>query len=320
MRWLLTISFLFLFLSVLSQDNLTQLSKEITKSAKSEKEKVTAIFQWITNNISYGISTSIDKGIESSITGINNKTEVKNYEFKSLSERVAEKVVREKVAVCDGYTRLFTTLCGYAGIRSEIIAGFAKSGSNTIVRRFGVNHYWNAVMIDSNWYLADPTWASGYFSGNEFIKEYDGDYFLTVPQIFIKDHYPDDARWTLLKDSEVTDEFRSSPFKQKSFSKYKFNAYYPVTGVIETFVGDTIRLKLETAKSELERKVSPCSITDSTIFSYSPSWVFINPDKKNTGTTQNEFSYNYTIASAKVEWLYLLYNDDLVLKYKINVR
>lgn len=318
MKWILSISFFSLFIPAFSQERLTLLTKQLTNSDQTEKEKVTAIFNWITSNISYRVKSN--SRIATAITAnfvIEDKTPPK-----SLNERVAEEVLKNRVAVCDGYARLFTTLCHYAGIRSEIIVGYAKSGNNKPTRRFGVNHYWNAVMIDSNWYLLDATWASGFISnqGGEFIREYDEKYFLTPPDIFIQDHYPDDARWTFLPDSEVPEEFRRSPFKQKSFSKYQIDSFYPTKGVIETFVGDTIQLKLETAKSEQERKISPCSITDSTLFYHSPSWVFLNPDKKRMGGPENEYIYNYTIPSVNIEWLYLLYNDDLVLKYKINVR
>ena len=93
----------------------------------------------------------------------NFETEVEdNTPLKPLSERVAETVLQRKVAVCDGYARLFTTLCDYAGIRSAIIVGYARAGTNKPAKRFGINHYWNAVMIDGNWYLLDATWASGY--------------------------------------------------------------------------------------------------------------------------------------------------------------
>jgi hypothetical protein len=235
---------------------------------------------------------------------------------------VAETVLQKGEAVCDGYARLFTTLCDYAGICSEIIIGYAKNGTNKPTQKFGVNHYWNAVMIDGKWYLLDATWASGYisFSRDEFIREYDENYFLTAPEVFIRDHYPDDIRWTLLPDSKTPDEFYRSPFKQKSFIKYHITSFYPASGIIETFVGDTIRLSLETDLSENVRNVSPDLLIDSAIFSHSPSWIFLRPDMSGKTESQNLHNYIYTVASPDIEWLYLLYNDDLVLRYKINVK
>lgn len=253
---------------------------------------------------------------------INENEMIDDGPLKPLNVRVAETVLQRREAVCDGYARLFTTLCDYAGIRSEIIVGYAKNGANKPAQRFGVNHYWNAVKIDGVWHLLDATWASGYLSvwRDEFIREYDEKYFLTSPEVFIRDHYPDDARWTLLCDSKIPQEFYRSPFKQKSFIKYHITSFYPANGIIETFVGDTIRLSLETDIKDLGRNVSPDLLVDSAIFSHSPSWIFLRPDMSFKPSLQNRYNYIYTVASPDVEWLYLLYNDDLVLRYKINVK
>jgi hypothetical protein len=317
MKWLLSISFLLLISPVYPQEKPEALAKQLIAPCKTELEKVTAIFKWITENISYGIKP--DNKVQKAISEV---VVIDDGPLKPLNERVAENVLQKKVAVCDGYARLFTTLCDFAGIRSEIIVGYAKSGTSKPTQRFGVNHYWNAVMIDGKWNLLDATWASGYVSwrGDEFSREYDERYFLTAPEIFIQDHYPDDVRWTLLPDSKFPNEFYRSPFKQKSFIKYQFTSFYPASGIIEAAVGDTIRLSLETGIKESGRNVSPDLLIDSTIFSHSPFWIFLRPDFSNNPPSQNRFNYIYTVPSPDVKWLYLLYNDDLVLRYKINVK
>lgn len=325
MKWLLSIAFLFLHSPAFTQEDPETLSKRLVAPCKTELEKVTAIFRWITGNISYKVNSTNKRPVTSSFASrnaIKGNEVMDDGPLKSLNERVAETVLTRKEAVCDGYARLFTTLCDHAGIRSGIIVGYAKSGTKKPTQRFGVNHYWNAVMIDGIWHLLDATWASGYMSWgrDEFIRDYDEKYFLASPEIFIEDHYPDDARWTLLPDSKTPPEFYRSPFKQKSFIKYHFTSFYPAAGIIETFIGDTIRLSLETDIKELGRNVSPDLLIDSAIFSHSPSWIFLRPDISYTGSSQNRHNYIYTVASPDVEWLYLLYNDDLVLRYKINVK
>lgn len=325
MRWLLCISFLLFLSPVFPQEDHALLTKQLVAPCKNELEKVTAIFKWITENISYRIKP-VYKTPESNSYPVKNAVcahEMRDdVPLKSLNERVAEEVLKKRETVCHGYARLFTTLCDDAGIRSEIIMGYARTGTNKPAQRFGVNHYWNAVMIDGIWHLLDVTWASGYLSvrGDEFIREYDEKYFLTSPDLFIRDHYPDDIRWTLLPDSKIPPEFYRSPFKQKSFIKYHFTSFYPAGGIIEAFVGDTIRLSLETDINELSRNVSPDLLVDSAIFSHSPSWIFLRPDLSCHPPLPNRYNYFYPVTSPDVEWLYLLYNDDLVLRYKINVK
>jgi len=174
------------------------------------------------------------------------------------------------------------------------------------------------VMIDSLWYLLDPTWASGYINHGEFYHSYDARYFLASPKTFILDHYPDDIRWTLLDDPSLPGEFHSSPFKQKSFIKYKITSYFPSNGIIEAAVGDTLHLVVETANAQRDYDVVPDLLIDSTIFSHSDSWAFVKPETDSIDP--NKFNYNYTITSPGIEWLYLIYNDDLLLRYKIKAK
>jgi len=300
------------------------LAKKITAGCTSDRERVNRIFRWITGNISYRVKTGQHKVLIRTAAQKYSKGEVDDdAPLKPLNERVAETVLQRKEAVCDGYARLFSALCQYSGIRSEIIVGYARSNLNKPLPKFRVNHTWNAVFLEDEWHLLDVTWASGYVSrnGNEFVRDYDSRYFLTPPEVFIRDHYPDDPRWTLLPDAEVPEEFRKSPFKQKSFVKYSITSFSPAVGVIEAAVGDTIYLELATADADRDRQISPDMSVDSTIFQHSDAWVFLKPvvaDK--SPLLPRIYKYVYSIVSADVKWLYLLYNNDMVLRYKLYVK
>ena len=128
--------------------------------------------------------------------------------WKSAHEMTAEKVLRRRIAVCDGYAKLFKTLCEYSGIQSEVITGYAKNNTERSLR-FRTNHTWNAVRIDSVWHLLDVTWASGYVNyGEQFVQRTDESYFLPSPKVFFNDHYPEDLRWSLLENPPSLNEFR----------------------------------------------------------------------------------------------------------------
>ncbi len=312
MKKRLTILILFFSLSAQAQKDLASLSENLLRNCKTDRQKVTAIFDWITQNISY---TTFSKSSKKSRVVINETDD--DGPLQSLNIRVGELVLKRRTAFCDGYARLFTALCDLAGIRSEIICGYANGGFGRPNTKFGVNHYWNAVFLDGQWQLLDATWASGYINlrDGEFVRNYNGRYFLASPGIFIRDHYPDDPRWTLLPDDKVPEEFRRSPFLQRSFAKYGFTSFSPVKGIIEAAIGETIVLQLQARETE-RGTVSPSLLVDSAFFSYSPSWVFLKPEP--SSDTRNQ--YSYTVSSADVQWLYLLYNDDVVMRYKINVK
>lgn len=317
MKQPLSILFTFLFLSADAQKDVASLAQSLVQDCAGSRQKVTAIFRWITDHIAYTTFTKQSRQRNIIISEPDD-----DGPLKPLNERVAEMVYKRRTSFCDGYARLFTTLCDYAGIRSVIICGYANGGAGSGKPKFGVNHYWNAVWLDGKWELLDATWASGYIDmqTGEFTRNYDDRYFLSSPEVFIRDHYPDDPRWTLLPDNKIPDEFRSSPFRQKSFAKYGFTSFYPGRGIIEAAVGDTIVLHLE-AGQQTAGVISPSLTIDSTIFTHSSSWVFLQPDEQ-SGQKKNSLKqqYTYPVTKADVQWLYLVFNDDVVMRYKINVR
>ena len=137
---------------------------------------------------------------------------------------VAQKVLRRGIAVCDGYSRLFKVLCQYAGIEAVVLNGYAHSDFNSGGNRFRTNHTWNAVCIDSVWHLVDATWGAGYMTySDEFVQKQNDFYFLTPPDEMIRDHYPEDLRWSLLTHPPGLAEFKKAPFRSKSFLKYNSN-------------------------------------------------------------------------------------------------
>jgi hypothetical protein len=224
-------------------------------------------------------------------------------------------VLERGYAVCDGYSRLFKTLCSYAGIRSELISGYGRV--NKPSRRFGNNHTWNAVWIDGKWYLLDVTWASGYISwaGDAFVRHFDEQYFLSDPSQFILEHYPDDLAWTLMDKPPLMQEFRYSPFKQKTFGKYSITAYRPAAGIIEAAEGDTLQIELETGNAERDHTIGSEPFLDMTLFSTSSS-ALLSPCL----STPGKVFYNYCVTSPAIDWLYIQYNNDVIMRYRLVVK
>lgn len=283
--------------------NTDTLAKQLAALGNTEKEKVRAIFRWITQNIDYNVRP----------IGRSQKAATLFYEepddsaapLPPLNERVARKVLYKGVALCEGYSRLFKTLCDHAGIKSEIIYGYARTGTS---RRFGINHAWNAVYIDSTWHLLDVTWASGVVSfANEYIREYNNFYFLTPPEEFIRDHYPEDPQWTLLSNPPVYREYSQSPFRYSGYMKAGIDSHFPAKGVIDVAVGDSILIELKSKREIRNYFVSESPVFDTT------KVITLPP---NAGGEKLSFKYNVTTATS--EWLYVFCNDELAMRYKLN--
>ncbi|HVG42015.1 MAG TPA: transglutaminase domain-containing protein [Chitinophagaceae bacterium] len=298
----------------IGSENLTPalLAQHLTAPYKKEKEKVEAIFFWITDNIAYRSSyatwqrSPLKKKISPLAT---------LFEDSSLNQRVAYNVLQEGYAVCDGYARLFKTLCDYAGIKSEIITGYARSNGYRSNTAFKSNHSWNAVYFDSAWHLLDATWASGHFTFNspDFVKQYNGSYFLTAPSSFSFDHYPEDLRWSLMERAPMMREFYHTPFKYTAYLKYKISSFTPSKGIIQASIGDTLTFELLTPNKEKDKGIAPENNEDSID---NPAIVTLMPDKQYNASNT---TYSYIVPSADVAWIQLMYNKDIIMRYRLEV-
>jgi transglutaminase/protease-like cytokinesis protein 3 len=246
------------------EENIDSLAKQLAALGSTDKEKVRVIFRWITENINYNVRiynrNKIDPG------NFYEEPDDTSAALPSLNDRVAAKVLKRKIAFCDGYSRLFSALCSRAGIRSEVIYGYARINQNSR-ERFGVNHSWNAVYLDSAWHLLDVTWASGFVSyANEYIRQYNDFYYLTAPADFYRDHYPEEIQWTLLDLPQLTREFNQQPFRHSGFNKYSITSYSPQKGIIDVYVGDSIRVEIKTKKEVRNFIVTETFQPDSLLF------------------------------------------------------
>lgn len=120
------------------------LAQQLTAPYTTDLEKVRSIFRWITEHIAYAAPRAAVRGaarhkpvpMDSLLA------------LKSVDEIVAYTVLQNRTAVCHGYARLFKALCSYAGIRAELVTGYARGGLGNPA--FRPNHTWNAVYVDSS--------------------------------------------------------------------------------------------------------------------------------------------------------------------------
>lgn len=283
------------------------LARRLTTNLSGERKKVEAIFEWITGNIAYNVR-SYTRGQP---VPIYDEPDDSLPVLKPLNERVAQTVLRRGTAVCDGYARLFQCLCEYAGIRSEIITGYARINWDRSLNRFRSNHKWNAVRIDGKWHLLDATWASGFlnFRGDQFIREYDGSYFLTAPEQFVRDHYPEDLRWTLLEQPPVPAEFTRMPFRYNAFVRKGIQSFFPASGTLSAKPGDTLRFQLESNMlvHAFQVTTDPPPEDDESV-----DWDKAGASKRVEGV--------YVVTDRSQEWIYLVCEGEAVMRYHLVVR
>jgi transglutaminase/protease-like cytokinesis protein 3 len=293
------------------------LSQTLVAPYSTDREKARAIFSWVAQHISYRTKRSTRR-VRAASHPILTTEYSDTAGWKGANDVVAEAVLQNMSAVCDGYTRLFKKLCDFAGVPAVIVTGYARVEAGRGGVKFRSNHNWNAVYIDSAWQLIDVTWSAGYLSyfGDDFIPNFTDDYFFTSPSLFILDHFPDDLKWTLLPNAPHFREFEYSPFRQKAFIKYGIASYQPQTGLLHAQVGDTIRIELETYNAEADKKIG----ADSTCYTHDMkasynTVAFLHPSAKG-----NKIKYTYVVEPGEVEWLELVYNKDIIMQYRLKIR
>jgi len=184
----------------LSVDNTTiQIPDSSTKSAQSlaryfmlkfsiPNDKVRAAFYWVAKNIKYDVR---------------NMYTVNFYESET---EIIDKVLLTRKGVCMGYATLFIDIVKKMGFTVYRVEGYTKQ--NGIADN--LPHAWTAVLIDSNWFLFDPTWAAGYVTNSKFVSQYNNAYWKTKPEENIKSHMPFDPMWQLLTNPLTNAEFNQS--------------------------------------------------------------------------------------------------------------
>lgn len=151
--------------------HLTHATSDIAEYVKqhftTEKEKVFAIYKWITANIRYSTDSA------------------NNINLGPDPQAKITAALRRRKGVCENYAALFNDICRKAGLTCFVVDGYTKQ--NGSVDKTG--HSWCAVFIEDNWVLCDPTWDDATAATK---------WFLVQPSAMIETHMPFDNMWQLL--------------------------------------------------------------------------------------------------------------------------
>ncbi len=227
--------------------DLPALSQKLTYALPSQLEKFRAIYTWVCQNIEtdYGAYLKNKKKREN----LRNKPEELARWNHYYVKEVFRKLLKEQKTVCTGYAFLVKQLAEFSGINCEVVDGYARTYDANIHQLGIPNHSWNAVQLNGEWYLCDPSWSSGtiysMWGTTKFVHEYNQGYFLTKAAFFIKNHYPLDPSWQLVADTDLED-FLEGPLVYSAAFRYGLNPKAPSRMEIDLVKRDTVLFSLET--------------------------------------------------------------------------
>lgn len=177
-----------------------QLAKQIEVDFSNDFDKVRTLYTWIIHNVKYDYGES-DRYNFSYTTDIDYQKKQIKYENK-LSKRV----ISRRIAVCEGYSVLFKKICDLLNIKCRQVTGGSKTKITDIGKKYKSDHAWNIVTIDNKDYFIDTTWGI-----STETTDVDYVYFLTPAIHYIKTHYPDKFKNSLLEDIIYRKEFLNGP-------------------------------------------------------------------------------------------------------------
>ena len=151
---------------------MVSLTDSLTAGKTTDTQKVKAIFEWVSQNVEYGIL----------IDGIDEE----GYLSKVDAYADPLQVYIRRHARCEGYALMCQFMCTIAGIPTAYIAGKAQGS--------GILHAWNAALADGGWIFFDATWrewdmAPNYHSSTDQLAYYDGVFLIQVFPKGVSDGY-----------------------------------------------------------------------------------------------------------------------------------
>mgnify|MGYP000945932872 CR=1 FL=1 len=147
-----------------NNEKVTQLVNSLIRPEMTEDQKLEAIYQWVTENISYDYNAYL-----------NNSNKMKK----------ASSTIEEKKGTCRDYSFTVAALARAAGLEAKVVYGPAQNGR---IRQY---HAWNEIKINNQWVSVDSTWDAGYVKNGTFTFSPQRNYYKILPTVFSKTHQVD---------------------------------------------------------------------------------------------------------------------------------
>ncbi|MEB3160829.1 MAG: transglutaminase domain-containing protein, partial [Synechocystis sp.] len=200
-----------------------ELALKIRQVANNDWEKARLAYSWITQNIAYDVMMA---------------------ETRNIDDLRPETVLARRETICSGYANLYQALAQTLGLEVVIIEGFGRGGDFVVGDDPDVNHAWNGVKINDQWYLLDATWGAGSVNEGQFQFKFNPHYFATEPKQLITSHFPRESQWQLLPTPYSRLQFDQLPALTPRFFRDQFALNSHQTKQIRT--GGDVAITLQT--------------------------------------------------------------------------
>jgi transglutaminase/protease-like cytokinesis protein 3 len=196
-----------------------EVARYIAEREADPLQRLKALHDWVSDRIRY---------------------DAEAYFTRRLPPQDPRTVMRTRTAVCAGYAKLLKELGRSAGLEIVYVTGDARGVASGLS---GEGHAWNAAKIDGRWYLIDATWDAGSLDGRAFVKQYRTDYFMTPPEVFGIDHFPDKPEWQLRERPLGRGEFLRQPAMRPGFYAHGLELLEPTRSQTDVRQAIVVRVR-----------------------------------------------------------------------------
>jgi len=288
------------------------LTHNLTNNLETDVEKFRAIYTWVCTNI---------KNDYSSYTRTVKKRKKLSNDIDALQEwnaeatpKVFKNLLKYKRTACTGYAYLIRELASLVDINCKIVNGYGRTATTLIDSKSIPNHSWNAVELNGKWYLCDPTWSAGRIvledDGPRFEPDYFDSYFLAIPEMFVKNHYPLETKWTLLDLSPSFEDFVNGPVIYKEAFKDNILIQEPKKMHLETMINKKLSFRFTTPKI----------ISEEDFFIELKNGVRNKKVLPEFLKNQNEYVLQYSFDKSGRYDTHLIFRGELIATYVIRVK
>lgn len=203
---------------------LKEIILSILEKHQGEKERIHAIYQWISENIAYDV------------------VQFQNPLPYQGEDEIINRTLLTRKAICQGYSALFQEMCNRCGITAFVVSGYVKLFD--LIQ--DTPHAWNAALIEGKWQLFDPTWGAGHVLDNKFIASYNETHFNISPQELLLTRMPFDPVWQLIEYPMSHFEFINGIKPEAPSVRQNFNdsiRLFLASDSINRFISESRRVK-----------------------------------------------------------------------------
>lgn len=289
--------------------DLKSLAGKLTHSLPTEEEKFRAIYKWVCSNIEYDYT--LFKKNQYKRKNTQDPEELKNWN-KKIRAQVFRNLRNKQKTVCTGYAYLVKELAMHAGLNCVIVDGYGRTVQSNVRGVGQANHSWNAVQLNNKWYLCDPTWSGGAYDTQleKYVKKFDDAYFLAEPSLFVRNHYPLDTTWMLVKKKPTLYEFLNGPLIYVNAYHYQFNPVFPHAFDVTVAKGEKVSFKFSNNDKRAIEKTNLVVNRSGTVNTL-PMAVQMDA----TG----QYCMDYIFTTKGTHIVHILLNDSYVVTYSVTV-